>query len=109
MARIRKGLRKTKATSRLFMIERKTFFGGKKRDLVPDGEERNRGAHANFARGNERVYFVRWKKNNVFLIAITWRIMLRRIFSVTCYPPKCATRYFDPYGRLERGERRGCA
>ena len=40
------------------MIERKTFLE-EKRDLVPDGEERNRGAQANFAQGIERVYFVR--------------------------------------------------
>ena len=95
VARIRKGLRKT--NSRLFIIERKTFLE-KKRDLVPDGEERNRGVQANFAGGLSVFISFTEKKKTGFLIAITWRITLRRFFPVTCYPPKCATRYFDPYG-----------
>ena len=67
MARIRKGSRKTKATSRLFVIERKTFLG-RKNGTRFQMEKSEIEEHRQILPGGLSVFILfAEKKNNGFL------------------------------------------
>ena len=94
MARIRKGSRKTKATSRLFVIERKTFLG-RKNGTRFQMEKSEIEEHRQILPGGLSVFILfAEKKITVFSIVITWRITLRRIFFGYVLPPRVRNTLF---------------